>query len=320
MIYFRTTGLPHSISYHYLGKLSSAILDGILSSLLHNDVLQVAHPIPDPSVHAVVVIPTAFTACVRQHHSATLLKQKYEGTQVEVLTDQNVLGVQQGDVIILGVEPNAYEEVLTAPGMREALSGKILVSILGGVSTRLLADTIYSQKPLTDEEKANGKHCQIIRVLPNTAAATRDSISLIIEEEKDQYPPNLLNPIASLFKRVGTVKMWDNRLGPAGATLCASSGAFFALFLEGVVDGAVKLGIDRKEALQMAAVAMRGTANLLARGEDPSEVRKKVATPGGSTAVGLKCLEDRNVKGLIEEAFLKTVEKASGRGQKKAAE
>ncbi|KAK4692730.1 pyrroline-5-carboxylate reductase, partial [Lecanoromycetidae sp. Uapishka_2] len=310
-----------SITFLGCGKLSSAILDGILSSLTE-PTSTFAYPPSHggaKSGEAVTIVPESFIACVKQQHSADALRQKYSG-KVEVLTNRNVLGVSEGEIIILGVEPKVYEEVLTEPGMRTALSGKILVSILGGVSTKMLADAIYGQSPLTNEEKENKKQCEIIRVLPSTAAAVRDSPSLIIEEAKDQYPSHVLSSVTSLFKRVGSIKLWPNDLGPVGATLSASSNAFFTLPLEGAVDAAVKLGVDRKDALQMAAAAMRGAANLIASGEEPSEVRRKVATPGGSTAVGLKFLEDGNMRALMEEAILKTVEKAGGLGQKKGAD
>lgn len=297
-----------------LGKLNSAILEGILSSLSEpaDNFIYPSSGSSQSQGEATTVVPKSFIACVRQHHSAAPLEEKFGANGVKVLTNENVRGVELGDVVILGVEPNVYGEVLSQPGMREALPGKILVSIIGGVSTKMLANAIYGQSPLTEDEKENQQHCHIIRVLPNTAVAVRRSIALIIEEEKDQYPPSLLNPIASFFKRVGSVKMWPAKLGPAGATLAASSNAFFALVLEGAVDGAVKFGVDRKEALEMAAATMRGAAALVASGEEPSEVRRKVATPGGSTAVGLKVLEDGKVTEMMEEAVLKTVEKASG--------
>jgi len=246
---------------------------------------------------------------VRQYHSAAQLEQTFGARGVKVLTNENVKGVESADMIILGVEPKVYEEVLSQQGMRDALTGKILVSIVGGVSTKMLTNAIYGQAPLSEEEKKKGTQCQIIRVLPNTAAAVRDSTSLIIEEEKDQYPPFVLSPVASLFKRVGSIKRWPDKLAPVGSTLAASSPAFFALILEGVVDGAVKHGVDRKKALALVAAAMRGAAALVASGEDPSEVRRKVATPGGMTVVGLNALEDSNVKALMEDAVSKAVEK-----------
>lgn len=136
--------------------------------------------------------------------------------------------------------------------MRDALSGKTLVSILGGVSITKLKQAIYGENVLVEVDKE--KQCQIIKVIPSTASAVRDSFTLIIEEN-EPYPPSTLDPVHSLFLRVGSVKLWPDTLGPVGATLSASSSAFFALMLEGAVDGAVDLGNDRAEAMQMAAAA-----------------------------------------------------------------
>ena len=58
------------------------------------------------------------------------------------------------------------------------------------------------------------------------------------------------------------------------------------------MNGAVKLGMGRVEALEMAIGAMRGAAALVASGEDSNELARKMATPGGSTAVGLEALEE----------------------------
>ena len=261
-------------------------------------------------------MPKAFTACVKTQHSAAPLSEKYGSKGVNVLANENVRGVESADVVILGVEPNIYGEVLGESSMRDALSGKILVSIVGGVNTEMLSDAIYKGKPLIEDGKGERTQCQIIRVLPNTAAAVRECISLIIEEKKDQYPPDVLNPVCSLFTRVGSVKLWCGDLGPVGASLSSSSVAFWAEVLEGAVDGAVRLDMGQADALELAAAAMSGAAALMRSGESPSEVRRKVATPGGSTAVGLKTLEDGKARGIMEQALINTVEKANGLGQK----
>jgi len=164
---------------------------------------------------------------VRQYHSAALLEQTFGARGVKVLTNENVKGVESADVIILGVEPKVYEEVVSQPGMRDALTGKILVSIVGGVSTKMLANAIYGQAPLSKEEKKKGTQCQIIRVLPNTAAAVRDSMSLIIEEEKDQYPPFVLSPVVSLFKASRVYQTMARQIGPGWI----NTGRIFPRFL-----------------------------------------------------------------------------------------
>ena len=198
-----------------------------------------------------------------------------------VLADQNVLGVHRGDIIILGVEPGAYRSVLASPGMRDALRGKTLVSIVGGVTVAALYSAIFPPSSSAMEEEERERHCHIMRVTPGTSAAVRESVSLISEEPDRRYPPAVLNAVYSLFMRVGQVKLWPESLQPAGATVIAGGLAFFSVALEGLVDGAVREGIEREEAFQMAAACMNGLSKLIQRGEEPSEVRKKVATPGG---------------------------------------
>ena len=59
--------------------------------------------------------------------------------------------------------------------------------------------------------------------------------------------------------------------------------AFFSLAVEGMVEGAVREGIEKREAYEMAAGCMIGLAKMIAEGESPGEVRRKVATPGGES-------------------------------------
>ena len=85
----------------------------------------------------------------------------------------------------------------------------------------------------------------------------------------------------SLFLRVGQVKLWPEKLQAAGATITAGGLAFLSVALEGLVESAVREGIEKGEAFQMAASCMMGLSKLIASGETPGEVREKVATPGG---------------------------------------
>lgn len=241
----------------------------------------------DPSV----ISPTSLIACVHHHSSAASLAHKFSNYQtVTALANQNVLGVQRGNIIILGVEPSVYRSVLAERGMREALKGKVLVSIVGGVSVAKLYDAIYHGSPMTLEEQQ--QHCHIMRVTPGVSAAVRESVSLISEESGRRHPPEILYAVYSLFMRVGQVKLWPEKLQAAGATITAGSLAFLSVALEGLVDSAVREGIEREEAFQMGASCMMGLSKLIASGESPMEVREKVATPGGEFRINRRPTQD----------------------------
>ena len=314
------------------GKLGSAVLTGLISSLsdAYEKFTPPSHVFESRNVKSSFtpfpVIPEGITACVHQQHSADLLREQFPAEEfgfagVTILTNENVQGVDRGEVVILGVEPGVYEEVLAEPGMRDvflgknAFSRKILVSMVGGVSIGMLEIAIYGHELSIDERQRS--FCQIVRVTPNTAAAVRQSFTLIFEDDNCYYPPEALNRVWSVFSRVGTVKLCPSSQGHIAATLTASSPAFFALALEGAVNGAVELGMSRAEALEMATAAMRGAATLMVSGESADEVAQKIATPGGSTATGLRVLEEGGVKQLMQEAVVKAASKVGGLGKKK---
>ena len=292
-------------------------MDGIIFSLVHSpehfnastQTSKVVSSLSEPNL-----VPRNFVACVHSEGSAISLKKKYDSADVTVLARENVRGVKQADLVILGVEPSVVREVLAEPGMRDALTSKILVSFVGGVSIRMLEEAIYGQGSPSKLESDARNRCQIIKVIPSTAAAVRGSFTLVIEEKGHPYPPQLLTKITSLFLRVGNVRKIPESIGHVGASLSASSPAFFALALEGAVDGAVELGMDRAAALEMAAAAMRGAADLIAHGESPDDVRRKIATPGGSTAVGLDLLEEAGAKQSMQQALVKTAMRVGGLG------
>ena len=307
-------------SLYSLGNLSSAVLDGMISSS-HDPPEHFSASTQTPKVVSSLsepnLVPRNFVACVHSQGSAVSLKKRYDSADVTILARENVRGVKQADLVILGVEPSVVGEVLAEPGMRDALTNKILVSFVGGANVRMLQEAIYGQDSPSKLESDAPKRCQIIRVIPSTAAAVRGSFTLVIEEKGHPYPPQLLNKITSLFLRVGSVRKIPDSIGHVGATLGASSPAFFALVLEGAVDGAVELGMDRAAALEMAAAAMRGAADLVAHGEGPEDVRRGIATPGGSTAVGLNLLEKAGAKQSMQQAIATTARRVGGLGQKK---
>lgn len=231
---------------------------------------------------------------------------------VKVLANENVRGVKQGNIIILAVEPRAYPSVLAEPGMRSALAGKTLISIVGGLSIKVLQRTIYGEEPSMARE--NHDECCIVRILPNTATAIHEGMTLIIEEHEYKNTAETLELVYSLFGALGQTRLWSAAKVSIGATLSACSPAFFTYILEAVVDAGVGLGLDRIEALEMATAGMRGAAGLLASGENSWVVKRKIATKGGSTEAGLKALEEGNTRKAVEKAVKACALVAGGLG------
>ena len=200
------------------------------------------------------------------------------------------------------------KDVLAVPGMREALKGKLLISILAGVTADQIAQTLY------DVDIPQSDRCHIVRAMPNTAALIRESMT-ILNPADPPLPPNLEKLVNWIFSRVGRVVTLPISNMDASTSLAGSGPAFCALVLEALADGAVAMGVPRAEAQTMAAQAMRGAAGLVLNGEHPAVLREKVSTPGGCTMGGLMVLEEGGVRGVVSRSVREATVVASQLGQ-----
>jgi pyrroline-5-carboxylate reductase len=80
--------------------------------------------------------------------------------------ENNVHAIQQADIIILAVKPKYIERILKADGVREALAGKLVISIISQTSVARLEALIDEDKP----RECKMKPIYIKRAMLNTAA------------------------------------------------------------------------------------------------------------------------------------------------------
>ncbi|KAK3628899.1 delta 1-pyrroline-5-carboxylate reductase [Elasticomyces elasticus] len=265
------------------GTMGIAILGGILDSLSSSNAQEA-----DPD--APKRLPNKFNACVRSLKGADRIKRElgqYERFKdVTIYQNDNVKPSQDADVILLGCKPYMIGPILKAEGMPEAVRGKLLISILAGVTEQ----SIQSSLPSAD-------HSKVVRAMPNTAAAVRESMTVIATST-----PPLEDETAALVDWMFTRP------------------AFTALFLESLAAGAIAMGVPRDEAYLMAAQTARGTTQLMLKGgqngavEHPAVLRDKVSTPGGCTIGGLMVLEEGAVRGTVSRAVREATVVASRLG------
>lgn len=237
-------------------------------------------------------------------------------TNLTILQNENLKGVRDANVVLLGCKPYHLKTVLQEDGMRDALAGKLLISILAGVSVPQIEDTIYgedSSKTLPADPAEDG-HCRIVRVMPNTASLICQSMT-VIATPSPPLPKPLDDLVTWMFNRIGRVVHLPPSQMDASTALCGSGPAFFALVLEAIADGAVAMGLPRAEAQLMAAQTMKGTAGLVLNGEHPAIVREKVSTPGGCTIGGLLVLEEGSVRGTVARGVRQATVVASQLGK-----
>ncbi|KXL46804.1 hypothetical protein M433DRAFT_42675, partial [Acidomyces richmondensis BFW] len=291
------------------GTMGIAILGGILDSLTTQHPRDhISLPGPSPSgtttptnPNSPTRLPKIFNACVRRRESAKRIRSelsRYPGfSSLTIYEEDNVPPVAAADVVLLACKPQMVHDILRADGMREALEGKLLISICAGVTEEQIANHLSST---SDKQQCK---CTIVRAMPNTAAAVRESMTVIGRPPHTTLPAETDALITWIFTRIGRVVHLPASTMDVSTALCGSGPAFVALILESLAAGAIAMGLPREEAYLMAAQTMRGTTGLLlSAGEHPAILRDKVSTPGGCTIGGLLVLEEGMVRGTVAKA------------------
>ncbi|KAK4668727.1 delta 1-pyrroline-5-carboxylate reductase [Podospora pseudoanserina] len=294
------------------GTMGIAILSGILASLDEKSTSPPPSGTSTPLYETTTTprLPSKFIACVKRPESAKKLKTAFSSytTPVTILTNSNLPAVQSADIILLACKPYMVNELLSEPSLAPSLSGKLLISILAGVTETQLSQT------LTTANGGQPVNCQIVRAMPNTASLIRESMT-VIGISNPPLDPETMGTVTWIFKRIGEVVYLPPSNMDVCTSLCGSGPAFFALMLEAAIDGAVAMGLPRAEAQRMAAQTMKGAAGLVLNGDHPALLRDKVSTPGGCTIGGLLVLEEGRVRGTVARAVREATVVASQLGQ-----
>lgn len=295
-----------------------AILSGILAALEDPSSEKnrtpsrsgTATPIEEPPAR----LPSHFLACVRRPQSAKKIKAALAdySAPLTIMINDNLKAVKEADVVLLGCKPQMVGDILGSEEVRDALKGKILISILAGVPVAQIETILYGST--SDGDPLEEGRCRIIRAMPNTASFVRESMT-VIANPSPPLSPDQSALVTWMFNQIGRVVYLPPNMMDASTALCGSGPAFMALVLEAAADGAVAMGIPRAEAQLMAAQTMRGTTGLVLNGEHPAILKDKVSTPGGCTIGGLLVLEEGRTRGTIARAVREATVVASQLGK-----
>jgi pyrroline-5-carboxylate reductase len=196
--------------------------------------------------------------------------------------------VRRARYILLCVKPKDVGEVVATIGpiLEE---GQVVISIVAGLETNIL-------------EKMLGNEARVVRLMPNLPVSLGEgTVGLVFG---DQLGEQLKGEIRSLFAPLGRLVEVSEDLMDVLMAVSGCGPAFICLFLEGLIDGGVMLGLAREKARALALQTMVGTVRLLeAENLDPAVLKGLVESPGGATIAGAAVLDDRAVRGSIARAI-----------------
>jgi len=302
------------------GTLGTAILNGII----HAYEIENACEEMDAHDYTGRYPPNNFIATCRSAASAKRIRDSFSYEiprnrvdSIEIIQNDNVKACEKADIVLLGCKPYMVPGILGEPGMQKALAGKLLISICAGVTAEALEQSLYGDVSGVDPK--NTGRCRMVRVMPNTAAGIRQSMT-VIATCNPPLPRDIRELVEFLFGCIGQVVTLPPNLMDASTALCGSGPAFFLLLLEAAIDGGVAMGLPRAEATIMAAQTMKGACMTVLGDEQragchPAVLRDKVTTPGGCTIGGLMVLEEGAVRGTVAKAVRAATVVASRLGE-----
>lgn len=191
---------------------------------------------------------------------------------------------ERADVVVLAVKPAKLA------GAAEQLAGaKVVVSLLGATSL----ETVSAAFP----------GAEVVRVMPNVGVEVRKGV-LCVAGAPDPEVRAMLETLGHV------VELPDSEFDAATAVMgCAP--AYLALAVEAIADAGIVDGLDPGLARELVVETTVGTAELL-RIRHPADVRKAVASPGGSTEAGLEALDRLGAREAFEAAVQASLERMRG--------
>ena len=98
--------------------------------------------------------------------------------------------------------------------------------------------------------------------------------------------------------------------------LAGSGPAYLFLVAEALIDAGVLAGLSRANSEALVTQLFVGSAALLAERGEPARRRAEVTSPGGTTAAGLRALEEHAVRAAFLEAVMAAAHRSSELGKR----
>ncbi|KAI1865406.1 uncharacterized protein JN550_008454 [Neoarthrinium moseri] len=269
------------------GNMGSAVLAGLLEALY-----------PEGSTNAASSRISQLIACTNSETSAKKLEQQLgrHRSRVEVLHKANLEAMQRADVIVLGVKPYFAKDVLQEDGVREAVAGKLIMSMIPGSVTDLGS---YLAAAGNDAIEAPW----LVKTIPNIAARYGQSMTLI-DPPEPSLPREEQEFMKWFWNQIGSSKTLTSSTSNAGMMTMTAVLAGLSVSLEGVLDGSVREGLRRTDAMDIALQSMKSLVSILESGTHPAAMRESIASPRGCTIAALLSLEKAGVRGTFAQALI----------------
>ncbi len=209
-------------------------------------------------------------------------------------TMSNPDAVDWARTLVLTVKPQDMEALL------EQIAGALtpehlVISFAAGIRTSFI-------------ERFAPEGMPVVRVMSNVPVLVDEAMSVISPgaHAEDEH----LAVAEELLRSVGKVIRLPEKHQDAITATSGSGPAYFFLLAEAMIEACILLGLPRNVGTELIIQTMLGSAKMLRdTGKHPVELREMVTSPGGTTIVAIRQLEQAGVRA----AFLNAIDAACKR-------
>ncbi|TAK75474.1 MAG: pyrroline-5-carboxylate reductase [Gammaproteobacteria bacterium] len=264
--------MEKSIAIIGAGHMGTSLIGGLINDGHPADKIWAANPTPE---------------------KLSRLQQRFH---IHTTTDNSV-AAQAADIVILTVKPFIITTVTAE--LRPIIHARksLVISAASGIRETSIQHSLGGNIPL-------------VRAMPNVPALIGCGATALFANPfvtEDQH-----SAAESIFRAVGMV-VWleKEELMDTVTALSGCGPAYFFLVMEALQTAAEELGLPSETARLLTLQTGLGAARMALESHSTlAELRRSVASPGGSTERALSVLEEKNVRGLFKQALLAAKQRA----------
>lgn len=242
------------------------------------------------------VIGSALARHFSRQHPVLLCDRSYEksrGLAQEIgaeAYEKAERSIELAEMVVLAFKPKDLA-AFAAETAQAFQRGQRVVSVLAGTSVAFLKQFFPSSV--------------IIRAMPNLPLICGEGIIGFVETAEMTAQQKKI--VEGVFKGLGLLCWLSEERLEALSAIAGSGPAFVFVIVEAMVASGVLLGFTPQEARDFVLKTIEGSVALLkATEKSPAELTTRVASPGGTTMAGLKVLEARDMRGILQETYQAT--------------
>ncbi|MDF2718369.1 MAG: pyrroline-5-carboxylate reductase [Paenibacillus sp.] len=275
-----TTALQQKIAFIGAGSIAESIFRGIIEKG--------------------IAVPENIFAVNRQSDERLEYVRDTYGIRATRHPQERDRSIREADIVVLNMKPKDAASGIAEIG-HLLRPDQLIVSVIAGLSMETIQRFLGGTFP-------------IARTMPNTSStiglgATGISFS-------DSVSPEQRSTALALFEAVGVVAVVEEHRLDIVTGVSGSGPAYIYYVMEAMISAGIEGGLSEESARRLTVQTVLGAAQMVkTTNELPSELRRKVTSPNGTTQAAIELLEENRVADSVSRAVLRAAERAREMGK-----